>query len=122
MLAQGAAGRTGHLVHEFGGTMRSPSYRFWLKGDERTEAFLWAESDETLIDQYRRWPQMVELKRLDDARPVCARKAKRPWRHGTPGQRWPDAARRASAHLWIAARPGAVYIARLARYPGRSHG
>jgi dipeptidyl aminopeptidase/acylaminoacyl peptidase len=46
-------------------------FRFWLKGEERVEPFLWAESDETLKDQYRRWHEMAELKRADDARPAC---------------------------------------------------
>ena len=46
-------------------------FRFWLKGEERSEPFLWGESDETLKEQYRRWREMAELKRADDARPVC---------------------------------------------------
>lgn len=53
-------------------------YRFWLSGEERTEAYLVGESDETLREQYRRWRQMAELKKIDDARPVCARKAEAP--------------------------------------------
>lgn len=48
-------------------------YRFWLRGEERAEALLAGESDETLAEQYRRWQQMAELKRLDDAKPRCAR-------------------------------------------------
>jgi dipeptidyl aminopeptidase/acylaminoacyl peptidase len=50
-------------------------FRFWLKGEERSAPFLWAESDETLKEQYRRWHQMAELKRIDDARPACAQRA-----------------------------------------------
>ncbi|MBE0547907.1 MAG: hypothetical protein IH627_09695 [Rubrivivax sp.] len=49
-------------------------FGFWLKGEERSEPFVWAESDATLKDQYRRWHEMAELKRADDARPACARK------------------------------------------------
>jgi dipeptidyl aminopeptidase/acylaminoacyl peptidase len=49
-------------------------FRFWLKGEERSEPLLWAESDLTLKDQYRRWHEMVPLKHADDARPACARK------------------------------------------------
>jgi dipeptidyl aminopeptidase/acylaminoacyl peptidase len=49
-------------------------FRFWLKGEERSEPFLWAESDLTLKDQYRRWHEMAALKHADDARPACARK------------------------------------------------
>lgn len=50
-------------------------HRFWLKGEERAEPVLTGESDETLREQYRQWRQMVELKRIDDAKPPCARKA-----------------------------------------------
>ncbi len=50
-------------------------YSFWLNGEERTEPYLPGESDETLRAQYRRWRQMAELKKADDARPVCARQA-----------------------------------------------
>jgi hypothetical protein len=46
-------------------------FRFWLKGEERSEPLLRDESDETLKDQYRRWREMAELKRADDARPAC---------------------------------------------------
>ena len=49
-------------------------YRFWLKGEERSTPFLWAESDETLKAQYARWRQMAELKRIEDAKPECARR------------------------------------------------
>jgi dipeptidyl aminopeptidase/acylaminoacyl peptidase len=50
-------------------------YRFWLNGEERSEAYLPGESDETLREQYRQWRQMAALKKADDGRPVCARKA-----------------------------------------------
>ena len=49
-------------------------FRFWLKGEERTEPFLLAETDAGLRQQYVRWRQMAELKRADDARPRCARR------------------------------------------------
>lgn len=50
-------------------------YRFWLRGEERIEAYLPGESDETLREQYRQWRQMAEFKTADDAKPICARKA-----------------------------------------------
>lgn len=53
-------------------------YRFWLSGEERIEPYLLGESDQTLREQYRRWRQMAELKTVDDAKPLCARKAERP--------------------------------------------
>ncbi|MBE0549007.1 MAG: hypothetical protein IH627_15425, partial [Rubrivivax sp.] len=49
-------------------------HRFWLRGGQRTQAFLWGETEATLKAQYARWQQMAELKRADDARPDCARK------------------------------------------------
>ena len=42
------------------------------------QPYLVGESDETLREQYRRWRQMAELKKIDDARPVCARKTEAP--------------------------------------------
>jgi len=48
-------------------------YRFWLKGEERTELVLPGETHEALRAQYVRWRQMAELKRADDAKPGCAR-------------------------------------------------
>ncbi len=48
-------------------------YRFWLKGEERTEVLLPGESSQTLQNQYARWRQMEVFKRVDDARPRCAR-------------------------------------------------
>lgn len=49
-------------------------HAFWLQGKQRTEPMLWAETAETLNEQYRRWRQMADLKRADDARPDCALK------------------------------------------------
>ncbi len=50
-------------------------FRFWLADGERQEPFLMGESDETLREQYRQWREMAELKAIDDAKPMCARKA-----------------------------------------------
>jgi hypothetical protein len=50
-------------------------YRFWLTGGRRNDPFVAGESDETLREQYRRWEQMAELKKVDDARTGCARGA-----------------------------------------------
>lgn len=50
-------------------------FRFWLTGGERTEPYLLGESDETLREQYRQWREMAELKKIDDAKPPCARKS-----------------------------------------------
>jgi dipeptidyl aminopeptidase/acylaminoacyl peptidase len=50
-------------------------YRFWLKGEERTQALLPAETAGSLRDQYARWRQMELLKKTDDAKPRCARLA-----------------------------------------------
>jgi len=47
-------------------------YRFWLKGEERSELILPNETAAALKDQYLRWRQMTELKRADDAKPGCA--------------------------------------------------
>jgi dipeptidyl aminopeptidase/acylaminoacyl peptidase len=49
-------------------------FRFWLRGEERTEPLLWGEDGVALKEQYRQWHQMVGLKKADDARPACARK------------------------------------------------
>ncbi|MDP1534413.1 MAG: hypothetical protein Q8L92_12635, partial [Rubrivivax sp.] len=49
-------------------------HRFWLQGEQRTQAFLWGETEATLKAQYARWEQMAELKRVDDAKPGCARR------------------------------------------------
>lgn len=50
-------------------------YRFWLKGEERTQALLPAETAESLRTQYARWREMESLKKADDAKPRCARVA-----------------------------------------------
>jgi dipeptidyl aminopeptidase/acylaminoacyl peptidase len=69
-----------HTLHTPGERMLSLQgnvdwYRFWLTGGQRTEVLLAGESDETLREQYRRWGQMAELKKVDDAKPGCARSA-----------------------------------------------
>jgi len=46
-------------------------YRFWLKNEERSEVFLPDEAQATLKQQYERWRQMVDLKRIDDGRLRC---------------------------------------------------
>ena len=50
-------------------------YRFWLKGEQRSEPLLPTETAVTLREQYARWNQMVELKRAVDAKPGCVRSA-----------------------------------------------
>jgi len=50
-------------------------YRFWLKGEDRTQVLLPAETAESLRAQYTRWREMEALKKTDDARPQCARLA-----------------------------------------------
>ncbi|KQY88239.1 S9 family peptidase [Pelomonas sp. Root1444] len=50
-------------------------YRFWLKGEKRTEVLIPTETEASLRQQYERWDQMVVLKQADDARPACARAA-----------------------------------------------
>ena len=50
-------------------------YRFWLKGEERSELVLAKETAAALRDQYARWNQMVPLKRAVDAKPGCVRTA-----------------------------------------------
>jgi dipeptidyl aminopeptidase/acylaminoacyl peptidase len=47
-------------------------YRFWLKGEERTEPFLPEETAESLRKQYVRWREMAELKKVDDRKPRCS--------------------------------------------------
>lgn len=47
-------------------------YRFWLKGEERSELVLPGESVETLRQQYARWRQMAELKTVEDWKPRCS--------------------------------------------------
>jgi dipeptidyl aminopeptidase/acylaminoacyl peptidase len=48
-------------------------YRFWLKDEKRSEVLIPGESAASLSEQYRRWGQMAELKRADDAKPACVR-------------------------------------------------
>lgn len=50
-------------------------YRFWLKGEQRSELVLSTETAATLSGQYARWGQMAELKRAVDAKPGCVRAA-----------------------------------------------
>jgi hypothetical protein len=50
-------------------------YRFWLKGEQRSEPLLAGETAATLGEQYRRWGQMAEFKRAADAEPRCVRAA-----------------------------------------------
>lgn len=50
-------------------------YRFWLKGEQRSEPLVPSETAATLREQYARWGQMVELKRAVDAKPGCVRTA-----------------------------------------------
>ena len=50
-------------------------YRFWLKGEQRSEPVLSTETAATLSGQYARWGQMAELKRAVDAKPGCVRTA-----------------------------------------------
>jgi len=46
-------------------------YRFWLKDEERNEVVIPGETKASLKEQYVRWEEMKELKRLDDAKPRC---------------------------------------------------
>jgi dipeptidyl aminopeptidase/acylaminoacyl peptidase len=48
-------------------------FRFWLQGQERSVPLLAGEDAAALGAQYRRWRELAELKRADDARPACAR-------------------------------------------------
>ena len=48
-------------------------FGFWLKDGRRTEPVLQGETAQALAEQYRRWDQMAELKRVDDTKPMCAR-------------------------------------------------
>jgi hypothetical protein len=50
-------------------------YRFWLKGEERTQVFVPGETIEALRAQYARWREMEALKKADEAKPRCARVA-----------------------------------------------
>jgi len=46
-------------------------YRFWLKGERRTELLIPSETAASLKAQYERWEQMEHLKRAADAKPRC---------------------------------------------------
>lgn len=48
-------------------------HSYWLAGVKRSEPLIPGETNASLMDQYVRWDQMQELKRLDDARPACVR-------------------------------------------------
>lgn len=48
-------------------------YRFWLKGERRSELFIPTETAESLKEQFARWDQMVSMKEAADAMPRCAR-------------------------------------------------
>jgi dipeptidyl aminopeptidase/acylaminoacyl peptidase len=50
-------------------------YRFWLKGEERTQAVLPTETAGSLRAQYARWREMETLRQADVAKPRCARLA-----------------------------------------------
>ncbi len=50
-------------------------YTFWLNGAKRSEVVIPSETAASLKDQYRRWDQMQELKRVDDLKPNCVRTA-----------------------------------------------
>ncbi|MDY0749097.1 hypothetical protein SNE35_31665 [Paucibacter sp. R3-3] len=47
-------------------------HRFWLKGEKRSEVVIPAETEASLKEQYVRWEEMKEMKRVDDAKPRCA--------------------------------------------------
>lgn len=48
-------------------------YGFWLAGKTRTVPLRAPESVDSVAAQYARWREMEELKKVDDARPHCAR-------------------------------------------------
>jgi hypothetical protein len=50
-------------------------YRFWLKGEKRTELALPKETARDLTDQYARWNQMAEMKAAASGKPGCVREA-----------------------------------------------
>lgn len=52
-------------------------YRFWLKGEERAEPMLVAETAASLKAQYGLWRQMEKMKSAHDAEPRCAREPSR---------------------------------------------
>jgi dipeptidyl aminopeptidase/acylaminoacyl peptidase len=50
-------------------------YRFWLKGERRSELVLPNETAAVLKGQYARWDQMADMKRAVDRTPACVRTA-----------------------------------------------
>jgi len=46
-------------------------YRFWLRGEERSEVVIPGETNASLKEQYVRWRQLAELKAIDDKKPRC---------------------------------------------------
>jgi dienelactone hydrolase len=48
-------------------------FRFWLKGEKRSELVIPDETAASLASQYARWDQMASLKRIADAKPKCPR-------------------------------------------------
>lgn len=54
-------------------------YRFWLKGEQRSELVIPMETASTLKEQYERWEQMATLKTAADAVPKCERTAGGEW-------------------------------------------
>lgn len=46
-------------------------YRFWLKGEQRSELVVPNETGASLTDQYARWGPMMTMKRAVDATPGC---------------------------------------------------
>lgn len=54
-------------------------YRFWLKGEKRSEVVIPTETEESLKAQYVRWDQMVPMKAAVDSKPQCARLGSGEW-------------------------------------------
>ncbi|MFG6417206.1 alpha/beta hydrolase family protein [Roseateles sp. DC23W] len=52
-------------------------YRFWLKGETRTEPFLAGETAASLKAQYDAWRQMEKMKAANDKLPRCERERSR---------------------------------------------
>ena len=52
-------------------------YRFWLKGETRTEPFLAGETAASLQAQYVAWREMETMKAANDRLPRCERHASR---------------------------------------------
>ena len=47
-------------------------YTFWLNGEKRGQVVIPGETQVSLQDQYVRWDQMAEMKKVDDKKPRCA--------------------------------------------------